>query len=601
MAPAGVALSSLTSSPAAHYPNGSPVLDKLLQRVLGLRGGRSRAPEPPSAAANEAVESRDAHGERPLAVTAKLAPGRRSHPSVTPAHDSTRRAPAGADPHATTTPASSPGRRDSPVPASEDEVDSSLSLLREMVHADREPGRPIPLPDLQPGQLFGRGRFRVESLLGRGGMGAVYRARDIRLGRAVALKVLTHEDGNDEMRQRFFREARVLCAVAHPNVATIYDVGEDAGRDFFAMELVDGLTLKDLLRREGALPATRALDIALQLARGIAKVHEAGILHRDLKPGNVMISREGVVKLLDFGIARLARNPAGEERVPDHVTLTLKGQPIGTPAYMSPEQARGEEVDLRSDVFSFGVVLYEMVTAISPFRRSQVFDILDAVQHDGPEPPSRIDARLPVDLDTLIRRCLEKDRDQRYASGTALLNALEGRPSATPAPATDGTTTLERHRDVLWLISIVVGLALGGFAAWPKGEPSLPANTVAPTDDGATASSTETESRLDTTGSLPVTSASPTATPSSPLGPSTSAALSTTSRPRPPDTLRPKGPDVRAPTAKPPRGPASPPPSASANKGPAPTAPPSSVDLEPAPAVTAARTLPGKLPSGGSP
>jgi serine/threonine protein kinase len=216
-------------------------------------------------------------------------------------------------------------------------------------------------PDLARGEMLGP--YRVETRIGQGGMGVVYRAWDTRLDRRIALKVLRPEQVNDPVhRQRLIREARAASALSHPNIVTVHDVGSDSNIDLIAMEPIDGRTLEEFIPPAG-LPPKQALAFAIQIAGALAGAHAAGIVHRDLKPGNIMITREGLVKLLDFGLARKTR--AGER---GSGTLTLNTEIAGTPQYMSPEQIRGEEIDYRTDVFSFGAVLYRMLTGRDCFE-----------------------------------------------------------------------------------------------------------------------------------------------------------------------------------------------------------------------------------------
>jgi serine/threonine protein kinase len=211
-----------------------------------------------------------------------------------------------------------------------------------------------PLPAIQalkPGDMLGS--FQIVSSLGRGGMGEVYRARDLRLKREVAIKTLPPVFAADRDRlARFEREARVAAAINHPNICTVYEVGSHNGVDFIAMEFVEGKTLGEIIPARG-LPLEKVLDCAVQMASGLARAHAAGVVHRDLKPGNIMLSGDGLVKLLDFGLAGRVELGEGHD-----TTLTVEGQIYGTPSYMSPEQAQGKPVDVRSDVFSFGSVLY---------------------------------------------------------------------------------------------------------------------------------------------------------------------------------------------------------------------------------------------------
>ena len=265
------------------------------------------------------------------------------------------------------------------------------------------------------------GPYRIEGEIGRGGMGVVYRATDPRLDRAVALKALPDDLAADPDRlARFETEARTLAALNHPNVAGIHGLEEAEGRRYLVLVLVVGETLAELLAR-GPLPLDQTLDFAIQIASGLAAAHEAGIVHRDLKPANVKVTPEDKIKVLDFGLAKAnagAFDSGGS--APDSPTMsamaphspTLPGMIMGTAGYMSPEQARGKEVDRRSDVFAFGCVLYEMLTGSGPFAGETVTDSIGAVLHREPD-WSALPAGLPSRLRLLLERCLAKDRDRR--------------------------------------------------------------------------------------------------------------------------------------------------------------------------------------------
>jgi eukaryotic-like serine/threonine-protein kinase len=301
-----------------------------------------------------------------------------------------------------------------------DASDSEDKLLAELAFA----------PEVTPhSAILGTrvGRYLIESVLGRGGMGVVFRARDTVLDREVALKLVPPELlVEPERRARFVREGRSAAAATHANIAAVYDVGEIDGQVFLAMELVEGETLRSLIRRE-ALSADDAIVVARGMARGLAKAHEKGIIHRDLKPDNVMVGEALHVKLLDFGLAKLREvdvvgGGASMPRTPEG-TLTFDGRVLGTPAYMSPEQAKGKEVDHRTDIFSFGVVFYEMLAGERPFRGDSAIEILSAVMRDTPAPLSE---NVSEDIREIVARCLEKDLSKRYASAKELLAALDG-------------------------------------------------------------------------------------------------------------------------------------------------------------------------------
>lgn len=271
------------------------------------------------------------------------------------------------------------------------------------------------------------GSYIVETLLGSGGMGEVYRARDIRLDRIVAVKVLPRNAADDPERLvRLEREAKLLASVNHPNICTIFEIGRHDSRPFIVMELVDGETLD---RRIAArrLDAAEIFDIAVQVADALDTAHAKGIVHRDIKPSNLMITARDQAKVLDFGLAKISKSTHG---IPsqDSTLHTLAGVLIGTIRYMSPEQALGREVDHRSDIFSLGVVLYEMATGHAPFEGSSNVDTINQIINAEPESVSRWNPEMPSRLQEIISRCLEKNREQRYVSAHDLLIDLrEGR------------------------------------------------------------------------------------------------------------------------------------------------------------------------------
>jgi tetratricopeptide (TPR) repeat protein/predicted Ser/Thr protein kinase len=270
---------------------------------------------------------------------------------------------------------------------------------------------PVPT-HLSPGTRLGP--YQLETLLGEGGMGEVFRARDTRLGRPVAIKVIRAERAQrPDFRIRFQREARATAALNHPHICTLYDVGEQEGASYLVMEYVEGQTLAARLR-EGPLPLDQLLRRATEASQALAAAHERGIIHRDLKPANLMLTPAGV-KVLDFGLAKFTGSEAPALRATAAHTI------LGTPAYMSPEQTRGEELDARSDLFSFGCVLYEAATGVRPFRP----DILREVVSGHPPPPTSLRPELPAGWDSILLRALAKDRDRRYQSAADLFSALE--------------------------------------------------------------------------------------------------------------------------------------------------------------------------------
>ena len=271
------------------------------------------------------------------------------------------------------------------------------------------------------------GHYRIVDQLGAGGMGVVYRAQDLKLGRQVALKLLpAASSDNEEAIERFKREARTASALNHPNICTIYGFDEHDGQLYLAMELLDGETLDRKLSGR-PLDFRLMLDIGAQVADALDAAHTEGILHRDVKPANIFITRRGPVKVLDFGLAKLSpeyRRSArqldtkDETHVPEHFT-SVAGTTVGTIAYMSPEQARGDDVDPRTDLFSFGVVLYEMATGKQSFPGNTTAVIFDGILNRDPAPPSRLNQSVPSELDRIVSKALEKDRSLRYQTAAA--------------------------------------------------------------------------------------------------------------------------------------------------------------------------------------
>ena len=311
--------------------------------------------------------------------------------------------------------------------------------------------------------------FRITAALGKGGMGEVYRAEDTKLKRQVAIKVLPEEFTSDPTSlARFEREARLVAALNHPNIVTLYSVEESRGTHFLAMELVEGQGLDKRLQA-GGLPVSRLLDVAIQLADALAAAHARGIVHRDLKPGNVMVTRDGRVKVLDFGLAKLVAAAAedldslGSREQTISQPLTAEGKVAGTVPYMSPEQLEGRSLDHRTDIFSMGVILYTMATGQRPFQGHSSPSVMSAILRDTPKSVSDVRDELPTHLGRIIERCLEKERDQRYQSAADVRLDLE----ALRRGLESGQIKPPRRRITIprWLWWGAAAVALGGIAA----------------------------------------------------------------------------------------------------------------------------------------
>ncbi|HEX2030948.1 MAG TPA: Stk1 family PASTA domain-containing Ser/Thr kinase [Actinomycetota bacterium] len=286
-------------------------------------------------------------------------------------------------------------------------------------------------------------RYEIDGVLGQGGMAKVFRGTDRVLGRTVAVKVLSPQFADDQgFVARFRREAQAAAALNHPNIVGVFDTGSQQDVHFIVMEYVEGKTLRDVLREDGPLLPERAVEVADAVARALESAHEAGLVHRDIKPGNIMLTSDGEVKVMDFGIARTTTGD----------TLTQTAAVLGTASYLSPEQAQGESVDRRSDIYSLGCVLYEMVTGRPPFTGDSPVAIAYKHVRDDPTLPSHVNGDIPPDLEAVVMKCLAKNPDNRYATARELREdlgrMLQGVPTlATPVMAGDATEMMTRRHE----------------------------------------------------------------------------------------------------------------------------------------------------------
>src|SRR6202790_2460025 len=325
-----------------------------------------------------------------------------------------------------------------------------------------------------PGRRLGP--YETLSAIGAGGMGEVYKARDTRLNRIVAIKVLpAHLADRTELRERFEREARTIASLSHPHICTLHDIGQQDGIDFLVMEYLEGEPLAQRLLK-GPLPIQLVLQYAIEIADALDKAHRKGITHRDLKPGNIMLTKSGT-KLLDFGLAKLKQEVAPANvhlsQLPTaNEPLTAQGTIVGTLQYMAPEQLEGREVDARTDIFAFGAVVYEMTTGKRAFEGKSQASVISAIMSSDPAPMTSLQPMTPPALDRVVKRCLAKETDERWQSANDLTNELkwiaEGDSQIGLAPTTSakGVRTLEWRALMLGVGALVLGGAVTGVAVW---------------------------------------------------------------------------------------------------------------------------------------
>jgi len=337
-----------------------------------------------------------------------------------------------------------------------------------------------PKEELTEGTTFA-GRYEIIEELGKGGMGRVYKVRDTEIKEKVALKLLKPEIAADEkIIERFRNELKIARKVSHKRVCRMYDIGKEEEKYFITMEYVEGEDLKSLIREKGKMPKNELLKLAKQICEGLAEAHELGVVHRDLKPQNIMINKEGNAKIMDFGIARSVEAPG----------MTQTGVMIGTPDYISPEQAEGEEADQRSDIYALGVILYEMVTGSVPFKGDTALSV--ALKHKTklPPDPKKLNPDISENLSRLILICMEKDRERRYQTAEELINDLrnieDGLPLGTkirPSRETFFATLIRKKLAIPALVAVLLVVAVAliwqllpqkeGIPSIPSGKPSL--------------------------------------------------------------------------------------------------------------------------------
>ena len=326
------------------------------------------------------------------------------------------------------------------------------------------------------------GPYELSALIGAGGMGEVYKARDTRLGRDVALKVLPASFAADHERlRRFQQEAQAVAALSHPNILAVYDVGEDDGTHFLVSELLEGESMREMLAR-GVPSHRKSVGYAIQIARGLAAAHGRGIAHRDLKPDNIFVTRDGQVKILDFGLAKSIAplqtrdGPAADATMTALGPATDAGTVMGTAGYMSPEQVRGHAVDCRTDIFSFGAVFYEMLTGVRAFKRDTAAETMTAILNEDPPETLATGKQMPPALDRIVRHCLEKSPEERYQSARDLAFDLEASTDVTPSAGLPAAKGGRRVRWWYWAIGAAIVVAAAVFGGWKAGSPKPASN-----------------------------------------------------------------------------------------------------------------------------